>query len=106
MYKTDGRWHPAVGHRELSLVLYYDSDGWVGGSSWEGGLRERGYVFIYSWFMPLYNTETNTSLKSSNTSIKKETKRKKNISSAPKESIVSKPNEENNHKTSLWEPKT
>lgn len=42
MYKTDGQWHPAVGHRELSLVLCYGSDGWVGGSSWEGrGPRER-----------------------------------------------------------------
>ena len=46
MYKTDGQWHPAVGHRELSLVLCYDFDGWVGGSRWEGSSRERGLICI------------------------------------------------------------
>ena len=48
MYKTDGQWDPAVRHRERSLVLWYTFDGWVGGSSWDGGPRERGYVFTYS----------------------------------------------------------
>ena len=28
----------------------------VGGGSWEGGSRERGYMYIHGWFMLVYGT--------------------------------------------------
>ena len=44
MYKIGNWWEPAVWHRELSLVLCDDLDGWHGGG-WEECPGERGYMY-------------------------------------------------------------
>ena len=45
MFKTDSWWEVAVQHKELSLVLCDDLEGWDGG--WAGGSRGRGYMYMY-----------------------------------------------------------
>ena len=48
MCKTDSYWVAAVYHKELSLVLCDDLEGWEeGGAKWEGDSRGRGYMYTY-----------------------------------------------------------
>ena len=46
MCKIDCQWEAAVDHRELSLGLYDDPEGWDEG--WEGGSRRKRYMSTYS----------------------------------------------------------
>ena len=43
---TDGERKAAIEHRELSLVLCDDRDGWDGGKK-EGGSRGKRYMCVY-----------------------------------------------------------
>ena len=45
--KTDSPWKPAINHRELSLVLCDDLEGWGWWGGGEGSPRERGYTYAY-----------------------------------------------------------
>ena len=44
----------SIFHRELSLVLCDNLEGWYE-DGWEEGLRGRGYMYTYGWFMLLYS---------------------------------------------------
>ena len=46
MCKIASEWQVAVKHRELSLVLSDDGEGWDGGC--RGALEEGIYVYIYT----------------------------------------------------------
>ena len=66
--KIDSYWETAEQHRELSSVLRDDLEGWdVGG--WEGGSRQRGYMYIYDRFS-LYGRKQHNTVKQLSSNLK------------------------------------
>ena len=51
---VDSQWEPAEEHRELSLVLSDDLEGWDG-VGWKGGPSRKGRICTYSWFTSLHS---------------------------------------------------
>ena len=55
----------------LNLVLCDNQEGLDGGGRWEGGLRERGLVYTYGWFMLMYGIDKYNIVKQLSSNLKK-----------------------------------
>ena len=56
--KIDSQWEFAVWCRQLKSGALWQTGrvGW--GGKWEGGVRERGHMYTYGWFMLMYGRPT------------------------------------------------
>ena len=63
MCKIDSQWEFAVCLRKLKQGLCINLEVWDGEGRWEGGLRGRGHMYIYGWFMLKFDRKQQNSVK-------------------------------------------
>ena len=62
IYKIDSQRELAVWLRKLKQGLYINLEGWDG-RQMKGGSKERGYMYIYGWFMLKFDRKKQNSVK-------------------------------------------
>ena len=54
--KTDSQWEFALRLKELKAGALWQPRGAAWGGRWEGGVRGRGHMCTYGWFMLMYGS--------------------------------------------------